>query len=226
MNGEDEKMKKKPSAEPGILINAQFGAATKQFRKMTTSCKDDSRRRKDDGGGGAGKTDSGEIPGEDLREKTPKRTEKVRAPDTDQSGKSWGEFDRASIGIHGIERRRTTKIDGGASKRDSSDSNRTSCKRAESHNILSPHESVASIRGPADLFPPAKTRCRNEHVRDSPPCLRRTSPRFTGPPLSSKLDPTLLPEATKQRGDMGKVADVLLTLKGEKRLMWRLAIPI
>lgn len=37
-----------------------------------------------------------------------------------------------------------------------------------------------------------------------------------GPPLSLRYDPTMLPDATKQRDDMDKVADVILSLQGEK----------
>lgn len=35
-------------------------------------------------------------------------------------------------------------------------------------------------------------------------------------PLSLKYDPAMLPESTKQRDDMAKASDVLLTLQGEK----------
>ena len=42
---EDDGRLKKPDTKPGILLNAQFEYAAKQFRKMTTSFKTDDRQR-------------------------------------------------------------------------------------------------------------------------------------------------------------------------------------
>ena len=142
------------------------------------------------------------------------RKDKVHASEIDYSDESWEEI-RSHLDKE--TRQRTTKGEPElrrTSKRDSLDSNMSSRKRASSHNSLSPHESGASIRRPTDMFQPAKSRCKNEHIRDLPPCLRQTCHRATDPPLSLKFDPALLHDATKQRDDMDKVADVLLTLQG------------
>ena len=45
MTDEDATVKK-PEVKPGILLSDQMGAASKQFRKMTTTIKDDSKPRK------------------------------------------------------------------------------------------------------------------------------------------------------------------------------------
>ena len=72
------------------------------------------------------------------------------------------------------------------------------------------------MRRPTDLFGSSKNRYKNEQSRDIPSFLRQTFPRATDPPLSLKYDPTLLPESTKDKGDMGKVEDAILNLQGGK----------
>ena len=214
MKEEDERTTN-PETKPGILLNAQFGGAAKQFRKMPTSFKTDERHRGNDADD-AGNTDEGESPGEELRTKTAKRKNKVRASEIGHSEESWGEI-RSHIDRD--TRQRSTKNDQErrrTSRRDSLDSTQSSRKSAASHNRLSPRESGTSMRRPTYLFQPSKTRCRNEHSRDSPSSLRQTCPRAADPPLSLKFGTALLPESTKQRDDMDKVADVLLTLQGGK----------
>ena len=215
MTMDDDERTANPATKPGILHNAQLGSATKQFRMTATSFKTDDRHRKDDAGD-AWNTDDEESPGEELRKKTAKRKDKVQASESYRSEASWEEI-RSRLDRD--TRRRATKNDQErrrTSKRDSLDSAQSPRKRAASHNKLSPHESGTSIRRPTDLFQPAKTRCKNEHSRDIPSFLLQTSPRGTDPPISLKFGPTLLPEATKQRDDMDKVDDVLLTLQGGK----------
>ena len=60
MKEEDDRLKK-PDTKHGILRNAQFGSATKQFRKMTTSFKTDDSSRTNNADD-AGNTDAEESP--------------------------------------------------------------------------------------------------------------------------------------------------------------------
>ena len=112
MMKEEAERTAKPETKPGILLNAQFESATKQFRKMTTSFKTDDRHREDDEG----------SPGEELRKKTLKRKDKVRASESGHSEESWGEIrshldrDTRKRATKNVQVRRMT------SKRDSLDS--------------------------------------------------------------------------------------------------------
>ena len=134
--------------------------------------------------------------------------------DIDQSDDSWGEI-RSNL-PRGRSTRNTRGETRRIAKRDSLDSRRSSRKRTPSYNSASPRESDHSIRRPTDLFRTASKKCEPDHIRDLPSCLRQTLPRSTDRPLSLKFDPTMLPDATKQRDDMDKVADVIMSLQGEK----------
>ena len=81
----------KPGDKPGILLNAQVEAATKQLRKMTASCKDEREQQQTEQ---EGNTDLGEeeSPGDVVRRRTVKRKGMVQASsDSDQPGDSWEE---------------------------------------------------------------------------------------------------------------------------------------
>ena len=79
----------KPDVKPGILLNAQLDADPKQFRKMTTSFKDDNKPPQEDHGEHVD-TDNEDSPGDELRKKTVRRKDKVRASGSDHSAESWG----------------------------------------------------------------------------------------------------------------------------------------
>ena len=103
----------------------------------------------------------------------------------------------------------------GRRKKNIGESPRSALKRSSSHTSRSPHESGHSQKRAADIFQTAKRRYQNVNKSDLPDCLRQTLPRATDHPLSLKYDPSTIPK-TKQKDDMDRVADVLLTIHGEK----------
>lgn len=151
-----------------------------------------------------------------MRKKKARRNDPVGESESGHSEESWGEI-RSHLGQE--PKRRTSREEPErrrTGKRSSLDSARSARKRNNSRNSPSSHDSGTSVRRPTDLPQHAKTRYKNEHSRDLPPFLQQTFPRATGHPLSLKCAPTLLPEGTKQRGEIDKAADFILSLQGEK----------
>ena len=156
-----------------------------------------------------------DSPGGKLRRRTVMRQEKTQVhSESEQSDSSWGEIRRnlPRERVPRPDREENRKV----TKRDSLESTRSSRKRTASYNSAASRESGQSIRRFADLFQPVNARYKNSHIRVLPPCLRQTFPRATDPPLSLRYYPTILPDATKQRNDMDKVTDVILSLQGQK----------
>lgn len=202
------------AAKPGILLNDKMAAATRKVKKpkATFRMSDDEMPDAEEV---AVPSEEDVSPGGKLRRRTVTRKgQTATQSDSERSDASWGDIrsnmPREQLQRPGREEARRV------SKRDSIDSGRSSRKRKSSFNSASSHESDHSARRQTDLSHPIASRYRNAHSRDLPSCLRQTHPRATDPPLSLKFDPTMMPEATKQRGDMDKVADVILPLQGEK----------
>ena len=93
------------------------------------------------------------------------------------------------------------------------ESPRSARKRTSSRTSRSSRESGSSQKRATDIFQTVKSRYQNVHSRDMPSCRRQTLHRATDRPLSLKYDPATIPK-TKQKGDMDRVTDVLLTMQG------------
>ena len=129
---------------------------------------------------------------------------------------SWGEIKKhVKRGKHRTSpptrlgediRRRKKNIDG---------AHRSASKRNSCRSSRSSYESGSSQKRATGVFRTEKNRYRNVHIRNLPSRLRQTLPRETDPPPSLKYDPATIPKA-KEKDDMGRVADVLLTLQGGK----------
>ena len=195
--------KPQKSKKLGILINEQAADETKRLFKARASF--DVEGVEKDTGENKSESHAEQRPGERLRRKTVNRKELGRgSSEGEQSDGPWG-----AIGPH-LSRGKNARHSKGkperkdTQKRDSPDTTRSSRKRASSYNSLSSRESGQSVRRQTDISQTSSTRYKTTHSRDIPSCLRQTKPRATDPPLSSKYDPSMLPDS-KRRGDMDEV---------------------
>ena len=135
---------------------------------------------------------------------------------------SWGEI-KSHI-QHGKQRTpRPTRLDSDIRCRKRERCGRihlSSRKRTSIHTGKSSRASASSQRRATDIFRTAKSRYRNIHSRDLPSGLRQKLPRSTDPPMSAKYGPATIPK-TKQKDDMCRVSDVLLTMRGGKWETWK-----
>ena len=205
---EEGEKAERPATKPGTLLNIQFEG---DFNRKRTSYQSAGETREPR----AVETENDESPGGKMRKMTARRKGQVDESNEGSSDGSWGEIKShlsrkpKNAPEDDLEPRRTQK-------RASPDSAISPKKRARSRNSHSSHESDAAGRRATDLFGRSKNKYKNEHSRDLPSCLRQTFPRATDPPLSSKYDPTLLPDSTRENGDMDKVAVDILNLQGGK----------
>ena len=110
-----------------------------------------------------------------------------------------------------------TRLGGGNGRRKKTteESPRSARKRAFAQTSRSPIESCHSQKRATDILQTVKSRYQNVDIRDLPSCIRQTRSRETDHPLSLKYDPSTIPKP-KQKDDTGRVADVLLAMKGGK----------
>ena len=99
---------------------------------------------------------------------------------------------------------------------DAIESPRTARKRASTRASQSSRDSDRSKKRTADIIRTFGTQYASTNRRDLPPCLRQTLPRATiPPPFSLRYYPSMMPDE-KQRADMDRVADAMLTMQGGK----------